>query len=563
MRRLRVLAVVQAALILASLGMPIGALANVGTVTVNSASQSPSPVIQGSSATFTLTAVNMDVSTTRTFNATAVSGVTGLSLSSSTCATIGPGATGSITVTLATTAATPTGSPTFTLTVADHNSPACTGGPQSTNAGTGTIVVSAKGNQTITFGALANKRPDELPLTVSATASSGLAVTFTSATPAVCTVAGTSVSYVANGLCTIRANQAGNANWNAAPQVTQSFTIAKGNQTITFGALANKRPDELPLTVSATASSGLAVTFTSATPAVCTVAGTSVSYVANGLCTIRANQAGNANWNAAPQVTQSFTIAKGNQTITFGALANKRPDELPLTVSATASSGLAVTFTSATPAVCTVAGTSVSYVANGLCTIRANQAGNANWNAAPQVTQSFTIAKGNQTITFGALANKRPDELPLTVSATASSGLAVTFTSATPAVCTVAGTSVSYVANGLCTIRANQAGNANWNAAPQVTQSFTIAKGNQTITFGALANKRPDELPLTVVGDGLLGPRRDLHLGHARGLHGGRHERQLRGQRAVHDPGEPGRQRQLECRAAGDPELHHRPGPTS
>ena len=246
MRRLRVLAVVQAALILASLGMPIGALANVGTVTVNSASQSPSPVIQGSSATFTLTAVNTDVSTTRTFNATAVSGVTGLSLSSSTCATIGPGATGSITVTLATTAATPTGSPTFTLTVADHNSPACTGSPQSTNTGTGTIVVSAKGNQTITFGALANKRPDELPLTVSATASSGLAVTFTSATPAVCTVAGTSVSYVANGLCTIRANQAGNANWNAAPQVTQSFTIAKGNQTITFGALANKRPRRAP-----------------------------------------------------------------------------------------------------------------------------------------------------------------------------------------------------------------------------------------------------------------------------------------------------------------------------
>ena len=42
---------------------------------------------------------------------------------------------------------------------------------------------------------------------------------------------------------------------------------------------------------------------------------------------------------------------------------------------------------------------------------------------------------------------------------------------------------------GTCTIDANQAGNANYNAAPQVSRAFTIAKGNQTITFGALAEQ--------------------------------------------------------------------------
>lgn len=62
-----------------------------------------------------------------------------------------------------------------------------------------------------------------------------------------------------------------------------------------------------------------------------------------------------------------------------------------------------------------------------------------------------------------------------TVSATATSGLAVTFSSATPAVCSVSGATVSGLAAGMCTIVANQAGNASNAAAAPVAQSFTIA----------------------------------------------------------------------------------------
>jgi hypothetical protein len=412
-RRPRLLAVVQAALILTSLAVPIGALANVGTVTVNSASQSPSPVTQGSSATFTLTVVNTAPSTNRSFNAIAVSGVTGLSVSSSTCASINGGSTGTITVTMATTAATPIGSQTFTLTVADHNSPACTGSPHSTNTGTGTIVVgSAMLSQTISFGALADKRPDELPLIVAATASSGLTVSFSSATPAVCTVAGTTVSYVALGVCTIAANQAGDATYNPAPQVSQSFTIAKGDQTISFGALAAKSIGDPDFAVSATASSGLAVSFGSATPAVCTVTGTTVHLVAIGTCTIDADQAGDANWNAAPQVSQSFAVAAAmlDQTITFGALPDVTIGAPSFVLAATTTSGLPITYTSLTPAVCTVSGTTVTIVSTGTCTIRASQVGDATYAAAEPVTQSFAVlatasAPDTDTITPSAAAS--------------------------------------------------------------------------------------------------------------------------------------------------------------
>jgi len=59
-------------------------------------------------------------------------------------------------------------------------------------------------------------------------------------------------------------------------------------------------------------------------------------------------------------------------------------------------------------------------------------------------------------------------------SATATSGLPVSLSSTTPSVCTVSGSTVTGVTAGTCTIAANQAGNASYSAAPQVTQSITV-----------------------------------------------------------------------------------------
>ena len=63
-----------------------------------------------------------------------------------------------------------------------------------------------------------------------------------------------------------------------------------------------------------------------------------------------------------------------------------------------------------------------------------------------------------------------------TVSATATSGLAVSFTSATPGICTVSGSTVTGVNAGICTLAADQAGDGSYNAAAQVTQTFTVTQ---------------------------------------------------------------------------------------
>ncbi len=197
------------------------------------------------------------------------------------------------------------------------------------------------------------------------------------------------------------------------------------------------------------------------------------------------NQSGNTNWNAAPQVSQSFNVDLTTQTITFPALADASFGGAAPVPAATATSGLAVSYSSTTPATCSVAGSVISLLAVGDCTIEANQAGNGTYSAAAPVQRTFAINKGSQVITFGSLADKILADSPVTVGATASSGLAVSFSSSTPAVCTVAGTSVTLLSTGLCTIDANQSGNTNWNAAPQVSQSFNVNDSSGLVWYFA------------------------------------------------------------------------------
>lgn len=163
------------------------------------------------------------------------------------------------------------------------------------------------------------------------------------------------------------------------------------------------------------------------------------------------------------------------QTITFGALGGKTYGDADFGVSATASSGLTVTFTASGD--CTVAGTTVHLTGAGSCTITAHQAGDATWYAAPDVSQSFAIAKGNQTVAFTSTspALRFVGGPTYTPTATATSGLPVAITlDGASTGCSLSGGVVSFTGAGTCVIDANQAGDANWNAAAQQQQSIVV-----------------------------------------------------------------------------------------
>jgi hypothetical protein len=388
---------------------------------------------------------------------------------------------------------TPTSGGAFAFTVRATN----TCGASLTKAYTLTI---NPGNQTI--GAI-TFTPNTLGVsgttTASATATSGLVVTFSSLTPSFCTTSGTNgstVTGVAAGLnaCTIAANQAGNASYNPAPQVTGSITVKAGQ---TIGAITFA-PSTLVVggttTASATSSSGLTpVTFSSLTTSVCTSSGTNgrtVTGVTAGTCTIAADQAGNATYGPAPQVIQDITVGKGNQaTLTVNAttplayLASQ-------TLSTSGGSGTGAVTYIATGS-CTVSGNLLTATSGtGSCSVTATKAADANYNATTSGAVIVTLGKISQATLTVYATTPLAYLASQTLSYSGGSGTgAVTYSAAGVGggSCTVSGATLTATSGtGACNVTATKAADDNYNTATSAAVSVTLQKATATVTLGSL-----------------------------------------------------------------------------
>lgn len=104
-------------------------------------------------------------------------------------------------------------------------------------------------------------------------------------------------------------------------------------------------------------------------------------------------------------------------------------------------------------------------------------------NIGPTIGRWEVVTEfGAQSITFTSIVPALPMvNVAYAVTATATSGLPVSFTSLTPAICTLTGSTATFVAAGMCTIAANQAGNFYWHAAPEQTQSITVLSAAQAV----------------------------------------------------------------------------------
>ena len=175
------------------------------------------------------------------------------------------------------------------------------------------------------------------------------------------------------------------------------------------------------------------------------------------------------------------------QSIAFPFLGGKKvapptAERVVLMMDARASSGLAVSYVSNTPTVCSVAGPALTLLSAGECSVTAVQAGGSGYAAAEQ-RQLFVVPKNTQTLVFfnpgrqavGASADLPPartDALgPVDL-------YPITYTTSTPAVCSVTGTSVKSLADGACVVTATQAGTDYFTPA---SKDITIAVGNHEL----------------------------------------------------------------------------------
>ena len=362
--------------------------------------------------------------------------------------------------------------------------------------------------QVITFNKPSDVRLSAGTRSISASTTSSLLITFTSTTTGICTVASGSLSGAtttatvtlrAGGTCVITASQPGDGSWYAAASVTQTFIVTGAtNQTISFSQ-GDVNINTSPITLSATASSGLPVTFTSTTGSVCTVSEVFVTLYTVGNCTIVASQSGDVTYAAANDFPATFVVfAKPIITFTQSdVVASSFPQNQTLSSSnqyqaaaGLTATGLTNTYTSSTTSVCDItSGSNLSLKTVGTCTVVASQSGSSpNFLASDSVTVSFLVTSG-QSITFGALTAKTYGDANFDLSATASSGLTVTFSLTTGAgICSLTGTTVTILAAGSCSFTASQAGDANYSAATPVVQPLTINKKALTFTATA-ANK--------------------------------------------------------------------------
>jgi hypothetical protein len=367
--------------------------------------------------------------------------------------------------------------------------------------GNGTLVVLTVSQSITSFDPPPDRTFGDPAFALTATASSGLPVSFSSAPPDVCTVNGATVTIVGGGSCVIVASQPGNGNYLPAPSVTRSFTVAPAAQIITFLPLPDVSPTLRglePITLTATASSGLAVEYsTDVTLGVCSVSGTTLSLLRVGTCTVAAFQRGNRSYSAAVPATRTFVINKLPQIITFARLSDVpfAVGGVSIPLSATASSGLPVTFSMSPPAVCQQLGAGYWLVAAGTCTVTADQGGSLSYLAARSVSRTFEVTPIPATITFGPIGKRLFGVSPFDVAAraNASEAFPITFTTTTPAVCVVASSLVRIKGIGTCSLTAGAKPGSNYTAPP-VHQSFevtlrpsgTLAAGGTPLDVGKL-----------------------------------------------------------------------------
>ena len=143
-------------------------------------------------------------------------------------------------------------------------------------------------------------------------------------------------------------------------------------------------------------------------------------------CVVNYDQAGNANYNAAPQVTETISANKLDQTInvTTHAPASAAFGS-SFTVAATGGgSGNLVTFSSS-GACSNVGATFTMTSGTGTCSVRYDQAGNANYNAAPQVTETTSAGKLATSTALSSSANPAVFGQPVSFTATVSSGAGI------------------------------------------------------------------------------------------------------------------------------------------
>jgi hypothetical protein len=285
-----------------------------------------------------------------------------------------------------------------------------------------------------------------------------------------------SVTFNTGGTFTVTVSSPAGGNYSASNTATATITVGKLDQTISFAKPANQTYGNT-LPISATASSGLPVTLTVSGGPATLNAGT-LSFSGVGDVTVTASQAGNATYNAAPNVSQTFTVIPKPVTFTLNRTsfpysgAAQGPIVIPSDSAATFAKGGTLSATN-------VGGYTATATANGNYTGSNNGLG---WAIAPGV-QTVYLSPPYATTTSGS---------PIAYSATGGTGTGAWIWGGTAGpVGSAANVSVAPAVPGSYTITVQRAGDANYAASNQALATLTVVNTPPEATLSASQSTLP------------------------------------------------------------------------
>ena len=365
-----------------------------------------------------------------------------------------------------------------------------------------------KASQTISFNALPIDT-FKVKTTQALTASSVLnSITFTSSNASVATVSGSTLTLTGIGTTTITASQAGDANYNAATPVTQTFTVvaktvvaktiyhvAKTPTTSIIDFPTNIMDTTKPFTVSLANPTGGTLTYSSTSKASFSSGVVTMTVGTSGIDTLTINQNATSIASAdtiydysASAMTQIFTITKAKvaQVITFTPNSSTMYGFPKFKLNATAPGGK-VTYSASNNLLTIDANDSVTINGAGIDTITASQAGNDTYNPA-SIAKTVTIAKKaptiivtpNSTIVYGT---------SMTISVTSNSPGLISFSTGYPSNTIISVSTsgiVTTLGTGNATTQVQQQASANYSQNA-VFANFKVIKASQTITSNPIA----------------------------------------------------------------------------
>jgi hypothetical protein len=237
--------------------------------------------------------------------------------------------------------------------------------------------------------------------------------------------------------------------------------------------------------------SNLPLIISSSTPSVCSTNGKELKLVAIGDCTFKVSTVKTKDY-ALKEIIQVVTItaARSKPELVMSVISNQTAKNLPKTIEifrVFSPTGVYILPQATTPAVCIASGFYVQIVGGGTCTLTYQSEANTSYLASNLYKVSFEVTRDPQTITFTPVSTADIATKSLTLTATASSGGAVTYSTDSPDNCSISGSTLNLLKAGNCVVTATQSGTS---VLAPVTASATITLIGTVVTPKPVVTKK-------------------------------------------------------------------------